>query len=180
MSKTAEDYFKERFSKHEQKIQRFDYYDMVDFADQYAQQRVSELERTVRNLEVDCESYKLTIDMEMERVKELEKENDELKMRIISQMIILSNFQNGLSRDLGINPVPSFYSDAERHVKQLEQSNKELVEALKYCANKAYILVNTKDAVRKDCYSDVLKLNKVITETLSKFKEVVPDNKTVI
>jgi uncharacterized protein YukE len=42
--KTAEDYFKERFDlvywddKFDRKCQRFDFYDMVDFADQYASQ----------------------------------------------------------------------------------------------------------------------------------------------
>lgn len=44
---TAEDSFKERFAvdhwdKHDKKIQRYDYYDMADFADKFSDQRLKE------------------------------------------------------------------------------------------------------------------------------------------
>jgi predicted DNA-binding protein (UPF0251 family) len=58
--KTAEEYFKERYSavysedKHERKIHRFDYYDMTDFAAQYASEAIREKDEL---FEVACEVH---------------------------------------------------------------------------------------------------------------------------
>src|SRR5690606_31811468 len=93
--KTAEEYFKERYSavysedKHERKIHRFDYYDMTDFAAQYASEAIREKEEL---FEVACEVHEFAgiiltdvkdlreqlaaKDKEIEQLRELIKEID--------------------------------------------------------------------------------------------------------
>lgn len=48
------------------------------------------------------------------------------------------------------------------------EADEELIQALKYCRNKTYILVHTKNAVSKQCQTDLLKMRDTIESVLQK------------
>ena len=62
----SDEYFSERFftenwDKHDKKAQRYDYYDMVDFGDQYVKRYLSSCaERKINYVEIDGKVYSIT------------------------------------------------------------------------------------------------------------------------
>lgn len=83
--RTAQDYFEERFlptlyeDKHEKKVQRFDYYDMVDFAQQFKDKELATLRAENERLKKERGEAFLVSDEWYEKGKNLQSALRELK-----------------------------------------------------------------------------------------------------
>lgn len=86
--KTAEEVFRDTFKPDfssqqnwNNNFKHFNTFEMIEFAHEYASQQTAALREENKNLKVDIESYKLTIDLEREEARRANEQLNELNQK---------------------------------------------------------------------------------------------------